>query len=248
MINKKWQWCWKCDCATINSPDDKENTCCAFWGHEENSTWHDEVFEYLRTNPDRPQAPTQDDVDEWLQRRVYSPWTEEERLICAIFGAYKLDESYYYYIRKWADKEKLNLPTLLELSEQTEEEINYNCKTGHDWNEEEKDNIYIIVPFGWPYDTYMKERIPRHVYLQRRKESECDYTGYISRLKKEYPYPIAIEAEVGQKIHVLAGSCKDQIVTVVKKDFSGHMMKVQKEGAEHPNLICKTTPANIVKI
>jgi len=147
--------------------------------------------------------PTTQHIEQWLDYiyNVYSQQNEETMLIEKIFGQRTFSESSYFWVKTIADDLNYQIPSLEQIGRDINIEPNWDCKTAREWQEENND-IKVIIPCGFPKNSWDTERIPWGEYCHRRKESECDSTGFIKHLKNKdkLSYTIACEAKCGQKL------------------------------------------------
>lgn len=159
--NFKWSWCWECNSPTIELG--KENICCARWGNYE---LQQKAWEWSKENS-APVSPASEEIDEQLNCDNYS---DGEKLICAIFDAFSYGK-YYWLPKLWADKISHTIPTYEELCEKYGFQPKYDCKTGKQWQIDEKKNVFGKQ--GWKSEeSFENEEIPYFEFCRRIRISK----------------------------------------------------------------------------
>ena len=160
--NFKWSWCWECNSPTIELG--KENICCARWF--ENPHFQFEAWEWGAENPS-PDSPTPNEIDKQLDCDLY---TQEEKLICETFDAFSYGK-YYWLPKHWADKIGHQIPTYEELCEKYGFQPKYDCKTGKQWQIDEKKNVFDKQ--GWKSEeSFENDEIPYREFCRRIRISK----------------------------------------------------------------------------
>ena len=169
----KYSWCWSCNASKIDLGE--ENTCCARW--YDAPELQQKAWEWSKENS-APVSPASEEIDEQLNCDNY---TNEEKLICAIFDRFSYGK-YYWLPKLWADKIGHTIPTYEELCEKYSIEPVYDCKTGKQWSIDEKKEVYEKK--GWySEESFETEEIPYNEFIRRARISSIGEDGKLRRLR-----------------------------------------------------------------
>jgi len=219
----KYSFCWHCDCYTARCPHCNGNAC-ACGCHIQNGDneppcrlskfW--EAVEYSQEHNMEPTVVTEEEITKRLNclRDYFAELSPEQRKENRKMGGYGLlNEGDYWQIQKYADKINMQIPTLEEFGKEVDVEPTYNCHTGKEF--ELQTNLRIVNPLGWhSVESFENERIPWVEYIERRSNSDCDYSQ-----QKERTNCICVgDARPQERIRLYSGPGCGQTATIVKND------------------------------